>query len=209
MKPDFVRAKPSNRYVRLKVVGYGVKSAYETFWGTTMKRKAFCILGLSVLLLATPLIGSAQTDRKILTVSGRINKTNSADKKTYVFSFADLQKLGDKKIKATTRYLGKDEFAKGEYVGPLIRDILKAVDAAPDAKTVAVVAIDGYQKEIPLTDLERWDVITAHTLNGKRLTVETKGPLWIMYPIDKHPKELLNNETTTKLVWSLTGLVVQ
>ena len=52
-------------------------------------------------------------------------------------------------------------------------------------------------------------MIVAYTQNGKRLTVESKGPLWIMYPTDKYPGELLNDETTSKLVWALTGLVVK
>ena len=30
-----------------------------------------------------------------------------------------------------------------------------------------------------------------------------------MYPIEKYPADLENNATTMKLVWSLTGLVVQ
>lgn len=145
----------------------------------------------------------AQSDKKALTVSGKITKTNTPDGK-FVFSMADLQKLGDTTIKSTTRYT-----EVGDFTGPKIRDILKAVGAAPDATAVSVVALDGYQQTIPLSDFAKWDVIAAHSLNGKRLPIEAKGPLWIMYPIDKHPAELMNNATTMKLVWSLTGLVVK
>ena len=132
-----------------------------------------------------------------------IDFTNTPDGK-YVFSFADLQKLGDTKIKSTTRYTDV-----GEFSGPKIRDIMKAVGVKPDATAVSVVAIDGYQQTIPLQDFEKWEVITAHSLNGKRLPIENKGPLWIMYPIDKYPNDLMNNKTTMKLVWNLTGLVVK
>jgi hypothetical protein len=140
-----------------------------------------------------PATSFAQSDAKILTISGKISRTNTADGK-YVFSFADLQKLGDTKIKSTTRYTDV-----GEFVGPKIRDILKAVGVKPDATAVSVVAIDGYQQTIPLQDFEKWEVITAHSLNGKRLPIENKGPLWIMYPIDKYPNDLMN-KTTMKLV---------
>lgn len=169
-----------------------------------MKLKALVVLGMAVTALAGATQALAQTDDAILTVTGKIGKTNTPDHKAYVFTFAELRKLGDAHITSTTRYVGTAHFD-----GPRIRDILKAVKAAPDAKEVSVVAIDGYQKTIPITDFAKWDVITAHTQDGKRLTVETKGPLWIMYPNDKHPGELLNNETTTKLVWALTGLVVK
>lgn len=150
-----------------------------------------------------PSASFAQSDKKILTVSGKITKTNTPDGK-FVFSMAELQKLGDTTIKSTTRYT-----EVGDFTGPKIRDILKAVGVAPDAAAVSVVALDGYQQTIPLTDFSKWEVITAHSLNGKRMAVEAKGPLWIMYPIDKYPNDLMNNATTMKLVWSLTGLVVK
>ena len=169
-----------------------------------MKLTALLLLGATVVAMVAPCASFAQSDAAILTVSGRIGSTNSADHKSYVFSFAELQKLGDAHITSTTRYAGTAKFD-----GPRIRDILKAVKAASDATEVSVVAIDGYQKTIAMSDFSKWDVITAHTQNGKRLTVETKGPLWIMYPNDNHPGELLNDETTTKLVWALTGLVVK
>jgi hypothetical protein len=161
----------------------------------------------SALFVATSTLvepAPAQSDNAILTVTGKIDRTNTPDHKSFVFSFDALRKLGDAHITSTTRYVGTAHFD-----GPLIRDILRAVKIQPGATEVSVVAIDGYQKTIPISDFSKWDVITAHTQDGKRLTVESRGPLWIMYPNDKNPTELLNNETTTKLVWSLTGLVVK
>ena len=169
-----------------------------------MKLQALLTLGAAVAALNAPLTSHAQSDATMLTVSGRIGRTNSADHKSYVFSFAELQKLGDIEITSTTRYVGTAKFK-----GTRIRDILKAVNAPADATAVSVVAIDGYQQTIPITDFTKWDVIVAHTQNGKRLTVESKGPLWMMYPTDKYPSQLLNDETTSKLVWALTGLVVK
>jgi hypothetical protein len=144
----------------------------------------------------------AQSDTRMLTVSGKISKTNTTDGK-YVFSYAELQKLGAITIKSTTRY------HVGDFTGPKMRDLLALVGVKPDAVSVSVQAIDGYQQTIPLGDFAKWDVILAHSLNGERLTIEKKGPLWIMYPIDMHPKELMNNATSMKLVWSLTGLIVK
>ena len=169
-----------------------------------MKALTAILVLAGLVATAAPATSLAQSDAKMLTVTGRITKTNSPDKMSYTFSMADLQKLGDVHVKSTTRYTGV-----GDFAGPRIRDILKAVGADPAATVVSVVALDGYQQTIPVTDFAKWDVIVAHSLNGKRLTVESKGPLWIMYPIDAHPAELLNNATTMKLVWSLTGLVVK
>ena len=167
-----------------------------------MKIRAFLFLATFLAALA-PAASVAQSDAKILTISGKITKTNTPDGK-YVFTLAELQKLGDTTIKSTTRYT-----EVGDFTGPKIRDILKAVGVKPDATAVSGKALDGYQPTIPLTDFQKWEVIAAHSLNGKRLPIEAKGPLWIMYPIEKYPNELMNNATTMKLVWSLTGLVVQ
>ncbi len=167
-----------------------------------MKIRALLLVA-AILAAIVPATSFAQSDKKVLTVSGKIAKTNTPDGK-YVFTMAELQKLGDTTIKSTTRYT-----EVGDFTGPKIRDILKAVGVKPEATAVSVVALDGYQQTIPLTDFTKWEVITAHSLNGKRLPIEAKGPLWIMYPIDKYPAELMNNATTMKLVWSLTGLVVK
>jgi hypothetical protein len=167
-----------------------------------MTFKAFLFVA-AVCAAALPSTGTAQSDTKILTVSGKIMKTNTPDGK-YVFSFDDLQKLGDMTINSTARYT-----EVGQFTGPKIRDILKTVGVGPDATMVSVVTLDGYQQNIPLTDFAKWEVIAAHTVNGKRLPVEAKGPLWIMYPIDKYPGELMNQTTSAKLVWSLSGLVVK
>lgn len=168
--------------------------------GALMNVKA---LFFAALVAVLPLSALAQSDQKMLTVSGKIAKTNTPDGK-YVFSLAELNKLGDTTIKSTTRYT-----EVGDFTGPKIRDILKHVGVKPDAVSVSVVALDGYQQTIPLSDFQKWEVIAAHSLNGKRLPIEAKGPLWIMYPIEKYPGELMNNATTMKLVWSLTGLVVK
>ena len=179
-----------------------VESMKSDEGGKAMKKIA-AVLSL-IAMLAFSISSNAQSDNSILTVSGKIGKTNTADGKSYKFSFADLQKVGTVEITSTTRYVGNAKFS-----GTKIKDILKAVQIPADATAVSVVAIDGYQQTIPIADFEKWDVIVAHTQNGQRLTVEKKGPLWIMYPTDKHPKELLNDATTSKLVWALTGLVVK
>src|SRR5204863_3648614 len=97
--------------------------------GTAMKLKSVLLLATFLVAIA-PSASFAQSDAKILTVSGKIAKTNTPNGK-YVFSLAELQKLGDTTIKSTTRYT-----EKGDFTGPKIRDILKAVGVKPDATAV-------------------------------------------------------------------------
>ena len=143
-------------------------------------------------------------DPAVLKVSGKIIKHNSADGKSYTLTFSELSRLANTTITSSTQYA-----EKGVFQGPLLRDVLRLVGLAKDASSVDVVAIDEYQRNIPISDFTKWNVILAHTWNGRRLTVENKGPFWVMYPLDQYPKELQNSETSMKLVWSLVGLVVR
>lgn len=150
---------------------------------------------------------SSQADEAnpvLLTISGKISKTNSTDKKTYTFGYKDLVALGQTTIRATTTYTADTEFK-----GTLVRDILKKVGTDKDAKTITLVGQDGYQVHAPITDFQKWDAVLADTLNGKRLTLATKGPLWTMFPLDAHPAELKNSVIATLLVWNLVSLKVE
>jgi hypothetical protein len=59
------------------------------------------------------------------------------------------------------------------FEGPLFRDVLKA--AGSRGSKLYVVALNDYAAEIPLADLEKYDVILARKINGKVLTVRDKG----------------------------------
>lgn len=143
-------------------------------------------------------------DGTVLKVTGKIGVTNTADKKAYVFSFADLKQLGEVKVQATTTYAGKVV-----YSGPLMRKIMEVVKVQPGAKEVLAIGLDGYQVRVPLKDFEQWEVIAANTANGVRMTLETKGPLWLMYPLDANAGALANKVTDVKMVWNLVALKVQ
>ncbi len=168
-----------------------------------MKSLFVITLGLFVMAL-TSLSHAADNNEVLLIVSGLIAKTNSADKKTFAFTFDDLQKLGNKNIQATNIYNGK-----AMYTGPLIRDVLRTAGVKLNAKSVIFVGLDDYQVRVPISDLDKWDVIVAHTVNDQRMVIETKGPLWVMYPLDQDPVNLANTNTSAKLVWNLLKIIVK
>lgn len=85
-----------------------------------------------------------------------------------------------------------------------MRDVLKAVGATA-ATTVMAKALNDYQVEIPVADFQRYDVILASSMDGKVLTARDKGPLWIVYPRDKHG-ELADERIDQRWVWQLNRL---
>jgi hypothetical protein len=84
--------------------------------------------------------------------------------------------------------------------------VLKA--AGSRGSKLYVVALNDYAAEIPLADLEKYDVILARKINGKVLTVRDKGPLFVMYPFDKKP-ELRTKEIYSRCVWQVNRIRVE
>lgn len=164
-------------------------------------RKVFVLICTFSLLSIALAADKRHTD---LRVSGLVTAVNSKDGKAHEFTLKDLEKLSNVSIKATTRFTGSATFT-----GPLIRDILKMSGISNSATEVVAKGIDGYTVTIPIAELNKYDVVAASSINGKKLDIESKGPLWIMYPVDKFPNELAGDATATRMVWNLVELKVQ
>jgi len=136
----------------------------------------------------------------IVTITGQITEKNSgADAQ---FDAAMLDKLPQVKITVPTPWYKEEQ----TFEGPLFRDVLKA--AGSKGSKLYVVALNDYAAEIPLADLEKYDVILARKINGKVLTVRDKGPLFVMYPFDKKP-ELRTKEIYSRCVWQVNRVRVE
>jgi len=140
----------------------------------------------------------------LLTVTGNIQPAKNTAGNKVTFNFKELSALPATSIRATTNYSGN-----AEYTGPLMKDVLAKAGMPATAKEVILVGLDGYQIRVPVSDFVKWEVVLAHTQDGKRLEIETKGPLLVMYPNDKYPKELRNHATNIKQVWALVSVKVQ
>ena len=154
-------------------------------------------------VLVSALAQTATADEIILRVTGGLAKPATKTEVRTQFTLKDLQALPQNEIKATTAFTGAATFK-----GPLLKDVLKIAGAKPDATEVLAIALDGYRVKIPIADFSKYEVVAAYEMNGKTLKPESRGPIWIMYPLDKYPKELTTPATETRLVWSLKELQV-
>jgi hypothetical protein len=59
-----------------------------------------------------------------------------------------------------------------------------------------------------MSDLATYGPLIAHTKDGKRITDLKHGPLFIVFPRDKHP-ELKSPAAGVKFVWALCKIEVQ
>lgn len=92
------------------------------------------------------------------------------------------------------------------FEGFLLRDLLGGLGAK--GLTIRASALNDYSVDIPLADIEKFDVIVAHSMNGSPLSLRDKGPLWIVYPRDQHP-ELQDIRYDYRWVWQLKALEVE
>lgn len=90
--------------------------------------------------------------------------------------------------------------------GPLIREIFAA--AGITGTKITARALDGYELDIPMEDVQNYDVVAAVEVDGKPLSVRDRGPAWIVYPTVDHP-ELKDALYEARSVWQLKELIVE
>ncbi|HSA79265.1 MAG TPA: hypothetical protein VLE23_00500 [Geminicoccaceae bacterium] len=139
-------------------------------------------------------------ERVILTVAGAIARTNSPGQAE--FDHAMLEQIGTTRLRTWTPWTEGEP----EFEGVLARQLMAALGATGTA--VRAVALNDFESTIPLADFDRYPVLLATRIDGKRLEVRDKGPIWIVYPWSDHP-ELDDLPTRRKSVWQLTSLHVQ
>tara|TARA_R110001599_G_scaffold6656_10_gene33005 strand:- start:80159 stop:80668 length:510 start_codon:yes stop_codon:yes gene_type:complete len=144
---------------------------------------------------------SIPTGRVILTVTGAISNTNTANK-TAEF---DRQMLMD--LDVITQQT-ETPWTEGidTYKGPLLRSLLAVVGAKSD--TLFVQALNDYNALVPVQDSYDYNLILAMEMNGKLMGVRNKGPLFLLYPFKESPE--LNNEVIhNRSVWQIKAINVE
>jgi hypothetical protein len=137
-----------------------------------------------------------------LDVSGKIRKTNDAAHALYHFSEAQLLALPAHSITTATTWTPRSTFT-----GPRLADILKTVGAY--GTEIEFHTLDDYTYTVPVSDCDRYDVVVANSINGRRLKVSDFGPLFLIYPRDAFPGELAGAESDSKFVWQIKALIVK
>ena len=158
--------------------------------------------GLLALLAAPPARAlDAPTDTVLLTVRGAV--ANSNDHGAASFDLALLRALPQHSFKTKTPWYAQPR----KFSGVLLRDLLAAVGAAPDAGLNAV-ALNDYRVAIPGSDITQHDTMLAYLLDDQPMSVRQKGPLVIIYPFDERP-ELRTAVHYSRAIWQLRSLEVK
>jgi hypothetical protein len=142
------------------------------------------------------------TPALMLDVEGKIGKTTDAPHHTYHFTEAQLLALPVHSITTSTTWTPRSTFT-----GPLLADILKTVGAY--GTQVEIRTLDDYTYTVPVSDSDRYGVVVAYSMNGRRLKISDFGPLFLIYPRDAYPGELTGALGDSKFVWQIKALIVK
>lgn len=118
------------------------------------------------------------------------------------FDRAALAGMPQSEIRTTTEWTD----GASRFRGVLARDFFRI--AGLDGQTVRAIAANDYAVEIPFKDFQDYDVILATEMDGRRLTLRDKGPIWIVYPRDDH-EALQDPAFNARWIWQLVRLEVR
>lgn len=136
----------------------------------------------------------------VLTLSGRLGQSNSEGRA--LFDMAMLAALPQHNlVQKTPWYSGPRKFT-----GPLLRDVLAAAQA--QGQQIDAVAINDYKVSIPMEDVQTLPVILARLLDDQPMLLRDKGPLFVIYPFESHPR-LRNTLYYSRCIWQLKSLDVR
>ena len=141
----------------------------------------------------------APTGKVILTVRGKISICNAGNSAQFDLAMLDALPQG--------RFDGETPWTKGRnvFTGPTGAAVLDAVGAT--GTRLRVNALNDYDADIPAADFRRYAVILATRHDGSIMSIRDKGPIWVMYPMDKDPA--LRAETIyTRSVWQVASIDV-
>jgi hypothetical protein len=153
-------------------------------------------------ILGCCMAAAAHATPMALDVTGKIANTTDPAHRVFHFSEAQILALPAHSISTSTSWTPKSTFT-----GPLLADILKQVGAY--GERIEVHTYDDYTYTLPVSDTDRYGVIVAYSMNGKRLRISDFGPLFLIYPRDAYPAELTGAATDAKFVWQIKALIIK
>ena len=179
-------------------------------------------LGLTIAFVAVSLIGgnllssSAKNDEVISTASitENTNKVilrndtllsiqalaNSGCESAVQLNSTELLALPQQKFVTHHSWSDKAE----TFSGPLLQDVLNTT--CNNSEKIKLTALNDYAIDMDFNEVKKYQPIIALSVNGKRLSVREKGPLWVMLPLDEH--KITDRSLDGIMIWQLSDIEI-
>lgn len=105
-------------------------------------------------------------------------------------------------VEISTRLVGETDTVS-KVRGPRFAAVLDHFGM--DGDTVRVTGLDEYSADLPVDELKQYPVVLAYEIDGERLTVRSKGPVWVIYPFNDHP-EIEDQLREARSVWQVRDI---
>lgn len=148
-------------------------------------------------LSAAPL--PAPQDEVLLKITGNIDHPNVNNE--LHLDRQQMMSIATRVIETSTPWTD----GVSRFEGPLFRSVLEVAGVQSDY--VRVRALNNYAVEIPLSDLQQYDVILAIQQDGAPLGVRELGPIFVLYPFDEDPA-LFTQTVRHRSVWHVVSVEV-
>jgi len=173
------------------------------------QKSATCAMTRRNVVLAAPFvllgvnIASAQEKTQsaevLLTIDGDIARYNHGD--ASIFDLALLDQLPQGGFATSTIWTQEVQV----FSGPTLQGLLDYVGAG--GGDIRARAINDYAISLPRTEVAQDTPIIATRIDGMPFSVREKGPLWIVFPYDRHPR--FRSELIYAMsVWQLASLTI-
>lgn len=167
---------------------------------------ASLLLPVTLLPVSTTPLSAAQATslaapqgKVLLKVTGNIAVFNRGDE--LHLDREQLMAIDPQTVETSTPWTDGTHY----FEGPLFRSVLEMAGAHGDR--IRVRALNGYTVEIPLSELQQYDVILALQQDGVPLEVRELGPVFVLYPFDQNP-ELFNQSVRHRSAWHVISVEV-
>ncbi len=162
------------------------------------RRQALLTIALTIIGARFAVANAAVGGKEwILTVDDK-----TADGRTFRFTRDDLLKLRAERVSTHTPW----HDGVVDFDGVPARDLMALVGAT--GQRAAILALDDYRVDVPLADFTQYDAVFAYAANGKPLTIEEKGPLFLVYPYDSTP-QLATETYYARSIWQIAHISIE
>ncbi|AWO81821.1 putative pterin-binding protein [Serratia marcescens] len=132
---------------------------------------------------------------------GDLRVTDGGTQTTVTLTKAMMDALPKTSITTSTAWTPKEKFT-----GTSFKDILTEVGIT--GKIVRVHALNDYWVDIPMSDVDKYNIILASKRNDIPLKVRDFGPYFVIYPLDEHYEELNKPIFYSRFVWQVEHITV-
>lgn len=131
--------------------------------------------------------------------SGNITLINADGKVIHTITASEFNAYPQKTICTHTPWT--DKIKPACFTGVRVKDILNKYSLISD--TFSFHALNDYDVIIPARDINKYDIILASYMNGKKLDVRNFGPFMVIYPLDQYKDSINRPDHLSRFIWQV------